>query len=99
MPDPIQETIDKYLRGETSLEEGLTALQAYMNSTSGLSMSMAGMSPEQRKRLEALVRRFNEVRSKEVARLLAEAREAGREVAEIHFRDDRPGEAMPQKDQ
>jgi hypothetical protein len=88
-----QEVIDRYLRDEASLEEGLAAFREYMDSSgdAGLSMGWGGLSPEQRSRLEVLVGRWSEIRKQEVDRLLAEARKAGREVAEITFRDARRG--------
>ncbi len=98
MSNQIQETIDKYLRGEMSLEEGLAALQAYMDSSSALSMRVADLSPEQRTRFDALLRRFYEVRKEELNRLISEARKAGREVAEVHFRNGDPGQRTPTGD-
>ena len=88
MSNRIQESIDRYLRGDAELEEALAVLQEHMesNETSGLSLGTAGLSTEQRARLEALVGRFQEIRSKEANRLIEDARKAGREVAEIHLR-------------
>jgi hypothetical protein len=87
MSSRIQESIDRYLRGEAELDEALAALQEYMdsNESTGLSMGTAGLSPEQRNRLEILVGRFQAIKSQEAKRLIDEARKAGREVAEIHF--------------
>ena len=98
MSNHIQETIDKYLRGEVSLEEGVAALQPYMDSSAGLSMRAADLSPEQRSRLDALLRRFYEVRKEAIDRLLSEARKAGREVAEINPPSGRPGQRTPGSD-
>ncbi len=97
MSNPIQETINRYLRGETSVEEALVVFHEYMDTSahSGLSMGWDGLSPEQRARLEVLVGRWGELRKQEVDRLLAEARKAGREVAEITIRSGRRRKTDP----
>src|SRR5262245_12949541 len=97
MPNRTQEVIDRYLRGEASVDQALEAFREYMDSNvhSGLSMSWDGLSPEQRARAQVLVGRWNEVRKHEADRLIAEARKAGRDVAEITFRERKPGKTDP----
>ncbi|SRR6266576_2840032 len=96
MSNALQDAIDRYLRGETSLEEALAALQQYIDSdvSSGLSMGIAGLSSEQKARFDDLIHKFYEIRSHETDHLLDEARKAGR-VTEISFRNAGTGKRKP----
>ncbi len=97
MSDQIQESISRYLRGEVSLEDAVASLRALQQSSSGLSIGTADLSADQRSRLDALLKRFHELRKQDVDRLLSDARKAGREVAEIHLRGGGPGKGERKK--
>src|SRR6266576_6162079 len=96
MSNALQDSIDRYLRGEAPLQEALAALQQYIDSdaSSGLSMGVAGLSSEQKARFDDLIHEFYEIRSRETDHLLDEAREAGR-VTESGFRNAGTGKRKP----
>ena len=95
--NPIRALIDRYLRGDATLEDTIAGLGAREMDTPSLAIGFGALRPDQRARADLLVQRLMQNRKKEAERVLAEARRLGKTIAEAHLVDESQSKDKPKR--